>query len=128
MKLSASNIIWDTPDLDLFFSSCAELGCLGVELAPDKIWKKPLESSISDRKKIVKQIRDSSLKLVGFHALLYTRKDLKLFKSRIPLIKLSLFNSLASLCAEMGGQNLILGSHPIAVFVVENLMIALSKP
>ena len=111
MKLSASNIIWDSPDLGLFFSSCAELGCSGVELAPDKIWKKPLESSISDRKKIVKQIRDSSLELVGFHALLYTRRDLKLFKSKDSFNETILYlSSLASLCAEMGGQNLILGS------------------
>lgn len=84
---------------------------MGVELAPDKIWEKPLQSSTSDRKKIVKNIKDNGLELVGFHALLYTRKDLKLFKSTNSFKDTILYlSSLASLCAEMEGQNLIFGS------------------
>jgi D-psicose/D-tagatose/L-ribulose 3-epimerase len=111
LKISASNIIWDSSNLHNFFSLCSELGCSGVELAPDKIWEKPIQSSPKERSDIKHSIEDNGLELVGFHALLYTRNDLKLFKSTSSFQDTCLYlASMASLCSEMGGKNLIMGS------------------
>ena len=87
------------------------MGCSGIELAPDKIWARPLQSSLNDRLSIRHAIESHGLELIGFHALLYTRQELKLFDSKNSFIRTSNYlSSLASLCAEMGGKNLIFGS------------------
>lgn len=111
MKVSASNIVWNSNELGSFFSCCSEFGCSGIELAPDKLWEKPTLSSTNERNAIKHSIEANGLELVGFHALLYTRKDLKLFESPSSFKDTCLYlASLAYLCAEMGGKNLVMGS------------------
>lgn len=111
MKLSVSNIIWDSSDTKRFIEACANNDCQGVELAPDKVWQEPLKSSYKERYQLRKEIEQHGLSLTGFHALLFTRPDLNLFQSNSSRQETFVYlSNLASLCAELGGRNLILGS------------------
>jgi len=111
MKLSISNIAWDHSKLGYYLPMIRSLGCDGVELAPSCIWPEPIYASIEERKFIREIINKNNLQLTGFHALLYTRPDLQLFKDRKNLANtIRYLQSLSDLCAELGGRVLVLGS------------------
>ena len=81
MKISVSNIAWkeDRKYFTEFLDFIKKLGCSGVELAPSCIWKEPINSSSNERSELLKIIHKSGLEVVGFHSLLYTRPELKIF-------------------------------------------------
>ena len=113
MKISVSNITWkeDPKYFPEFLDFISNKGCSGVELAPSLIWKEPIESTPEERKNLVKLVKEKKLEIVGFHSLLFTRPDLKLFlneesrKDTKNYIK-----ELIKLCSDLGGKQLIFGS------------------
>ena len=111
MKLAISNIAWSHSRLGYYLAMIRSLGCDGVELAPSCIWPEPIYASSEERKYIREIINKNNLQLTGFHALLYTRPDLQLFKDRNNLSNtIRYLQSLSDLCAELGGRVLVLGS------------------
>lgn len=111
MKLAASNIVWDSADVTAFFRHCADLGCSGIELAPSKIWPEPVGADKQSLASVKKELFDHGLELTGFHALLYTRRDLTLFESPASFQStMDYLTELAMLCSDMGGNNMIMGS------------------
>ena len=111
MKVAVSNIVWDSTNLGPFLELCAKLNCQGIELAPNKIWPEPLDAPKTELNQLRNNIHANGLSLTGFHALLYTRPDLKLFGSVHSRIStLQYLCELAGICSDMGGKNMILGS------------------
>ncbi len=111
MKIAVSNIAWDNAELFDHLVLIHDLDCQGVELAPSCIWPEPVNASSEERERVKHLIHSIGLELVGFHALLYTRPDLQLFKDRIGLWNtVDYVKQLIRLCAEMGGKILVFGS------------------
>ena len=111
MKLSVSNIAWVGEQMAEYLDVLQGLGCHGVELAPSCFWPEPIESSQEERKKLVQLIENYNLEVTGFHALLYTRQDLRFFHDRNSLSQLVAYlKQLIVLCGELGGKILVFGS------------------
>lgn len=111
MKLAVSNIAWEPAEMPAHLALLRELGCAGVELAPSAIWPEPIDASASERAALSRAMDAVGLELVGFHALFYTRPDLQLFAdaaSRRAWVEY--LNALSSLCGELGGRVLVVGS------------------
>jgi sugar phosphate isomerase/epimerase len=88
-----------------------ELGCDGVELAPNAIWPEPVEATTAQRAALRRAVADAGLEVVGFHALFYTRPDLQLFADASSRRDWTAYlNQLSALCGELGGRRLIVGS------------------
>ena len=83
MNISVSNIAWyqDPRKITNFFEFISSLNCNGVELAPSAIWSEPIDSSKQDRDNLKKEIKSNNLNFLGFHSLLYSKPELKLFES-----------------------------------------------
>lgn len=113
MNISVSNIAWyqDPRKIKDFFKFISTLNCKGVELAPSAIWSEPIESSKQDRDNLKKEIKYNNLNFLGFHSLLHSKPELKLFKSSFlrKETKNYLFN-LINLCSDLEGKNLVYGS------------------
>ncbi len=111
MKLAVSNIAWEHAQFTEHLALIRALGCDGVELAPSCIWPEPVDVEAGERSRIARLIRSHDLELTGFHALLYTRPDLQLFKDRAGLRATTAYlRGLVRLCADMGGSLLVFGS------------------
>ncbi len=111
MKLSVSNIAWEPDELDDHLQLIKRCGCHGVEIAPGLIWEEPVTSTAKERKQFKKRIESFGLKVVGLHALLFTRPDLELFGPPESRGKLGEYlNELFALCHDLGGKTLIFGS------------------
>lgn len=111
MKLSVSNIAWENSELEEHLKLLRALGCDGVELAPSCIWPEPVEASLEERNRVRGLIQDNGLEVTAFHALLYTRPDLQLFKDkRGRQATVDYLKQLAQLCADLRGKALIFGS------------------
>lgn len=111
MKLSVSNIAWENSELEEHLKLLRDLGCEGVELAPSCIWPEPVEVSQEERKRVRRLVQSSGLEVTAFHALLYTRPDLQLFKDKKSRqATVDYLKQLAQLCADLRGKALIFGS------------------
>lgn len=111
MKLAVSNVAWYQKEIDGFLKLLVSLECQGVELAASMIWDEPVDSSRKDRLELRQRIEDAGLKLTGLQALLYTRKDLVLFKDEITNKKiLDYLTGLMDVCSDLGGEVLVFGS------------------
>lgn len=111
VKLAVSNIAWDNAGLRDHLALLRDLGCNGVELAPSTIWPEPAEASATERRDLKRLVSAAELEVAGFHALLYTRPDLQLFRDRASLDETADYLiELARLLSELGGRVLVLGS------------------
>lgn len=111
MKLAVSNIAWDAAELADHLALLRDLGCQGVELAPSLIWPEPINATSQDRERVKRLVRSFELEVAGFHALLYSRPDLQLFKDRVGLWKtVDYLKQLMRLCADLEGTVLVFGS------------------
>jgi len=113
VKISVSNIAWyqDPKKITNFLEFISSLNCNGVELAPSAIWSEPIDSSKQDRDTLKRQIANFNLNFLGFHSLLYSKPELKLFEN--PFLRKEtknyLFN-LINLCSDLEGKILVYGS------------------
>ena len=113
MKISVSNIAWhQSPEkINNFFRFLKDLGCDGVELAPSAIWEEPINSSKKSRDLLKKNIRNFNLAFIGFHSLLYSKPELRLFENSLLRRKTKIYlNNLIDLCSDLEGTKLIYGS------------------
>lgn len=111
MKLAVSNIAWENAELAEHLALLHDLGCQGVELAPSCIWPEPVEATAGERARLRDLVQGSGLEVTGFHALLFTRPDLQLFKDRDGLnLTVEYLVALARLCSDLEGRLLVFGS------------------
>jgi len=113
MKISVSNIAWyqDPKKFTEFLSFLKSLDCDGVEIAPSAIWDEPIESTINDRNIFKKNIKKFNLEFIGFHSLLFSKPNLKLFKHHnLRLETKKYIFKLIDLCSDLEGTKLVYGS------------------
>ena len=113
MKISVSNIAWhqDSKKITNFFEYISNLNCSGVELAPSAVWSEPINCSKNDRDNLKREIKNFNLNFLGFHSLLYSKPELKLFENQFLRreTKKYIFN-LVDLCSDLEGTILVYGS------------------
>jgi D-psicose/D-tagatose/L-ribulose 3-epimerase len=79
VKLAASNIAWPAGADVQAASVLSAGGATGVELAPKKVWPKPLEATESDAAAVRGWWERRGLRVCAMQALLFGRADLTLF-------------------------------------------------
>ena len=111
VKLSISNIAWPLHEEEYFLSLIKEYGCSGVEIAANKIWTEPIETSREERKKYKKFVNRHGLEILALQSILYTRRDLGLFKGKeIEVKTISYLKDLCHVAADIGAKVLVFGS------------------
>ena len=111
MKLSVSNIAWESNELDGHLALLQKMGCQGLEVAPSLIWPEPIDSTKEQRRAFKNKVKGFGLQVVGLHSLLYTRPDLKLFESDQNRARtVEYLVQLCELCKDLGGKVLVFGS------------------
>ena len=111
IKLAVSNIAWYYKSIDSFLQLVSSFKCSGVELATSMIWDEPVEASSRERLELRKKIENIGIELVGIQSLLYTRRDLLLFKDTKTRDKtFDYLIRLMDLCSDLGSKVLVFGS------------------
>lgn len=111
MNLAISNIAWDAEDEPQIARLMVELGITGVEIAPTKIWPRPLEVSADEARAYRRSWEDRGIRIVAMQALLYGRGDLTLFDSRTAREEtLEYLRGIMRLGGRLGAGPLVFGS------------------
>jgi sugar phosphate isomerase/epimerase len=82
MKLSVSNIAWDSANMDEYLSLLVEHRCQGLEFSPSMVWEEPSLAPASDVDAFRRKVESFGLKFSSMHSLTYTRPDLVFFESQ----------------------------------------------
>lgn len=111
MRIAVSNIAW-RPDEDRAMAQLlAACGVDAVEVAPTRLWPKPLEASPAEVDAYVALWRQAGVEVVSMQALLFGRPDLQLFADPDSRQQtLSYLAGIARLAARMGARKLVFGS------------------
>lgn len=111
MKLAVSHIAWPTELDEQIWPLLAQIGISALELAPTKIWPDIFRAKPKDAKEYIEKIGQYSLRVVGFHALLYDMNKLSIFGSpEIQKQTQDYLLQLAKICHWLGGKTLVFGS------------------
>ncbi len=81
MKISVSNIAWETSRMDEHLSLLQDLGCDGMELSPNMIWDEPVEVDRQVLLSFKHKVDSYGLDMPSMHSLTYTRPDLTFLDS-----------------------------------------------
>ncbi|HEY7697360.1 MAG TPA: sugar phosphate isomerase/epimerase family protein [Vicinamibacteria bacterium] len=111
MKLATSNIAWP-PEADLLAADLMkEYGFRGVELAPTRIWERPLETTEREAREHRKFWNDRGIEVVALQALLFGRPDLVLFGTeKARLATLEVLRGMMRLGEWLGARVLVFGA------------------
>ena len=107
MKIAVSNIALPAFDHRHLLPQIREMGATGLEIAPAHTWR-----DINECVEYGRAIRAADLTVTGFQDVLAGRPDLGLFKGpEIRAQTVDFLVHLSSLCRDLGGRTLILGSR-----------------
>lgn len=111
IKLAISNIAWPSEEEASFLKYIKDWGCAGVEIAPSRVWPKPLETTKDDRLSFSKFVRNYGLEIPAMQALLYNCNDLGLFRDSATETKtVEYLTGLCMIAADLGARVLVFGS------------------
>jgi sugar phosphate isomerase/epimerase len=79
VKLAFSNIAWSPADDERVAGWMREAGFAGVEIAPTKVWPKPLDATVDQLLACRRWWEARGLPIVSMQALLFGRADLAVF-------------------------------------------------
>ena len=79
MKLALSNIAWQPEHDDTVVEIMQESGITGVEIAPTKIWPRPLEVTESEALRYRAHWESRGIAIVALQSLVFGRPDLEVF-------------------------------------------------
>ena len=120
MRMAISNIAW-RPDEDAAMARMlAGIGVDALEVAPTRVWPKPLEVAKSEVLAWTARQKDLGLEVVSMQALLFGRPDLAVFgDAEVRAQTLAYLVGILELAAVMGARRLVFGSphnrHPAAL-------------
>ncbi|CAH0121695.1 hypothetical protein PAE9249_04228 [Paenibacillus sp. CECT 9249] len=111
MKISISNIAWDfNEELDVI-GILHEYNIKGVEIAPTKIWEKPLDCPQQDIVNYREFWSRHGIQVVAMQSLLFGRNDLQLFEDEKKREEMKFFLSkMIMLAGRLGIKVLVFGS------------------
>ena len=81
MKLSISHIAWPVENETFYLELVSRFGCKGLEVAPSRLWKEPVNSTLEERREYRRKVESFGLRIISLHALLFTRRELGFFRS-----------------------------------------------
>jgi sugar phosphate isomerase/epimerase len=110
VPLAISNVVWGRQDLDGFLDMAKQVGYDGVELSPGLLWDDAVKASTQERRALAARIEDRGLKVVGLHGLLDHHPELRIFPDGPNDATREYLKRLCSLCSDLGGETLVLGS------------------
>jgi len=111
MKLSVSNIAWNNDELKSYLILLRNLGCDGVEIAPSRIWKEPVNAKKEEIEHLKRLVKRCGLSISAFHALLYNKPNFYLFGDEsIRRITVSYLKNLIKLAGRLSTGILVYGS------------------
>jgi sugar phosphate isomerase/epimerase len=111
VKTSISNIAWNPADDERVATWMREAGVQGVEIAPTKIWPKPLEATVDQLVGYRRWWEDRGIPIVAMQALLFGRADLAIFESQAKRDEtLAYLERIMALAAALGAGPLVFGS------------------
>src|SRR4051812_46579534 len=111
MRLAISNIAWPSGDDAVVAPLLVEHGAEGVELAPTKVWPRPLEASAAEVRAYRAWWERRGLRLVALQALLFGRPDLTLFGDPATRRRtVDYLKGMISLAAALGAGPLVFGA------------------
>ncbi len=111
IKLSISNIAWPAESNSEMLAMVKRLGCDAIEVAPSRVWKEPADVSRKEAENFLGLVNRAGLSVISFHSLLYSRKDLGLFReSSIEKEGAAYLEQLIHLASWLGAKILVFGS------------------
>jgi sugar phosphate isomerase/epimerase len=111
MRLAVSNLAWDAADDAAVLHLLSDLDVGGLELAPTKVWPRPLDATARDARAYRAAVEACGLRVVAFQAILFGRPELTLFQSEAR--RAEAVEYLAGLCrlaGWLGSRVLVFGS------------------
>lgn len=111
MNVAISNIAWDRHEDEPVSRVLESHGVKGVEVAPTKVWDRPLEAADDDVLAYRRWWEDRGIGIVSAQSLLFGRPDLVLFRE--PEARARMFEYLSDVirvCATLGAGALVFGS------------------
>jgi sugar phosphate isomerase/epimerase len=111
MRLAVSNIAWPAEADETAAAALAEHGVEGVEIAPTKIWPRPLEADPESIRGCRRFWESRDLPIVSMQALLYGRGDLTIFDDQETRRKTrDYLAGIIRLADRLGARALVFGS------------------
>ena len=111
MKIAVSNIAWPVEQDAQIADALAACGVRGIEIAPTKIWPKPLEATESEIGAYRRWWSDRGISIVAAQALLFGRPDLTIFENEATRrLTRDHLEGIIRLCARLGAEALVFGS------------------
>ncbi|RUT42882.1 sugar phosphate isomerase/epimerase [Paenibacillus anaericanus] len=111
MNLSISNIAWNVEEDNAIRLLLSGLGIQGIEIAPTKIWERPLDYTILEAEKVKTDWASKGIRLVAMQSLLFGQSHLNLFssdESRREMI--TYLSGIIDLASKLGISSLVFGS------------------
>lgn len=110
-RLAISNIALSAYDHAGQLRHLPELGILGLEVAPSRIWHDTWEKLVPGQVEAYrKEIENAGLKVVGLHSLFFDHPELGLFEGpEVRARTLDFLVHLSSVCRDLGGRSLVYG-------------------
>jgi sugar phosphate isomerase/epimerase len=111
MKIAISNIAWPAQGFTEFLSLVQDQGIDAVELAPSWIWPEPTEVPDKERERFVRRLDEFGISVIAIHALLFTRRDLGLFRGKkVEEKTVEYLKRLVVLASGLGARWMVFGS------------------
>lgn len=111
MRLVISNIAWRPDEDNAMARLLAELGVDALEVAPTRVWPKPLEVSDAEVHSWTANQRQLGLHVVSMQALLFGRPELSIFgDATLRQQTLDYLQGIIRLADKMGARRLVFGS------------------
>ncbi|HVF39677.1 MAG TPA: TIM barrel protein, partial [Gemmatimonadaceae bacterium] len=111
MKIAVSNLAWDPDEDDLVAELLQSLRIRGLEIAPTRIWERPLDSTARDRVEYRQRWTEREFEIVSLQALLFGRQDLVIFESPTSrAATLDYLRGIIDLASDVGARRLVFGS------------------
>lgn len=111
MKLAISNIAWEPLHDQAVAHEMRNLGVSGLEVAPTRVWDRPLEATEADARAYREQWAGRGIEIVAMQALLYGRPDLLVFGDAADRrATLDYLAGIIQLAGWLGARSLVFGS------------------
>ncbi len=111
MKLAISNIAWLEDEDDLVLPILKEYGVRGIEIAPSRYWRNPLEATSEDIQEKKKFLNLAGFDVPAAQSLLFGHPELMIFEDVETRNRtLDYLVQVGVLCSQMGARVLIFGS------------------
>ncbi len=111
MKLAISNLAWDRGDDFEIAELLRSMGINGVEIAPTKIWEKPLDATDAEIDDYRQMWAGFGIRIVAVQALLFGRQDLRIFDSPANRAEtLAYLAGMTRLAGRLGAAAMVFGS------------------